>query len=278
MKPRMFKPLRPLKPLDHMQNMRTLRPLGAKKWVKAHWRYDYARGQWEWVALTGTPVENRLADLWCIVDGVHSGWLGDLKGFSRRYEAEADIERLKSLRAVLEGAFGGAPALLLRRMKEDELPDLPKAEFHVHEVEMPAGQARAYDSLIANVLAEDRRGAVLEGLQRLRLIALHPDPKMDGSDGDFIDASARLQVCFRSLDHVAARGERALIFLDSLDMQSRLAGIIQRRYGLALAFHLSAKSRLPWLISMIRSKTWTRSISLNSLPSCGCFQSRCSAK
>lgn len=44
-----LKPLRPLKPLDRMQNMKTLRPLGKTKWVRAHWRYDYARHQWEWV-------------------------------------------------------------------------------------------------------------------------------------------------------------------------------------------------------------------------------------
>jgi superfamily II DNA or RNA helicase len=185
------------------------------------------------VALTGTPVENRLADLWCIVDGVHSGWLGDLKGFSRRYEAEANVDRLRDLKALLEGPFGGAPSLLLRRMKEDELPDLPRAEFHVHEVAMPTAQAQAYKALIANVLEDNRKGAVLEGLQRLRLIALHPDTQMSGSDAEFIAASARLQVCFDALDRVAAAGERALVFLDSLDLQARLAGIIQRRYGLA---------------------------------------------
>lgn len=185
------------------------------------------------IALTGTPVENRLADLWCIVDGVHSGWLGDLKRFSRQYEADTDLEKLRGLKALLEGSFGGAPALLLRRMKEDELPDLPTAEVHIHEVAMPEIQVNAYDALIASVLADDRRGAVLEGLQRLRLVVLHPDPRMNGSDAEFISASARLQVCFGALDRIAAAGERALIFLDSLEMQSRLAGMIQRRYGLA---------------------------------------------
>lgn len=184
------------------------------------------------IALTGTPVENRLADLWCIVDGVHSGSLGDLKRFSRRYESDIDIEKLRSLKTFLEGSFGGAPALLLRRMKEDELPDLPTAKFHLKEVGMPAAQVRAYDAVIAAVAGNDRRGAVLEGLQRIRQVALHPDPAMSASDEDFIAASARLKVCMDALDSIAAAGDRALIFLDSLDMQSRLAGIIQRRYRL----------------------------------------------
>ena len=185
------------------------------------------------IALTGTPVENRLADLWCIIDGVHSGWLGDLKAFSRQYETELDIERLKGLKTLLEGPFGGAPALLLRRMKEDKLPDLPIAEPHIEEVVMPSTQIEAYNALVASTRGQERKGAILETLQRLRLLALHPDVRMSGSDAEFIAASARLRVCFDVLDRIAAQGERALIFLDSLEMQSRLTGLIQRRYKLA---------------------------------------------
>jgi hypothetical protein len=185
------------------------------------------------IAMTGTPVENRLADLWCIVDGVHSGWLGDLKGFSRLYEAYADVERLAKLKSLLDRPVGGAPALLLRRMKEDELPDLPRAAPHIEEVTMPSRQSAAYDRIIAEVRGANRKGAVLEALQKLRLVALHPEPQMAGSDVEFIAASARLKVCFDALDRIAKSGERALVFLDSIDMQSRLAGLIQRRYGLA---------------------------------------------
>ena len=184
------------------------------------------------IAMTGTPVENRLSDLWCIVDGVHSGWLGDLKAFSRRYEADVDLERLKSLKSLLDEPFGGSPPLLLRRMKEDELPELPAAVSHIEEATLPPQQAAAYDAIINDVRGESRRGAVLEALQKLRLIALHPDPYMVCPDEDFVAASARLAVCFAALDQIAKRGERALIFLDSIEMQSRLAGLIQRRYGL----------------------------------------------
>lgn len=42
-------PPKPPKPIDRLQNMKTIRPLGATKWVKAHWRYDYDRRAWEWV-------------------------------------------------------------------------------------------------------------------------------------------------------------------------------------------------------------------------------------
>ncbi|WP_216840524.1 hypothetical protein [Falsiroseomonas tokyonensis] len=48
-RPRPFHPPRPPKPPDRLQNMQTLKPFGKNHWVKAHWRYDYQRRQWEWV-------------------------------------------------------------------------------------------------------------------------------------------------------------------------------------------------------------------------------------
>jgi hypothetical protein len=44
-----IRPPRPPKPVDRIQNMKTIRPIGKTTWVKAHWRYDYDRRQWEWV-------------------------------------------------------------------------------------------------------------------------------------------------------------------------------------------------------------------------------------
>jgi hypothetical protein len=46
---RSLRPLRPPKPIDRLQNLRPLRPLGKNKYIKAHWRYDYSTGRYEWV-------------------------------------------------------------------------------------------------------------------------------------------------------------------------------------------------------------------------------------
>lgn len=185
------------------------------------------------IAMTGTPVENRLADLWCIVDGVHSGMLGDLRSFSRRYEGVDGIEKLSSLKQLLERRMGGAPPLLKRRMKEDQLPDLPKAQMHFEECIFPDSQMAAYHELLATIRANKKKGSILEGLQRLRSISLHPDPDMQVSDEEFVNSSARLKLCLDMLDNISVKGERALVFLDSLAMQARLAGLFQRRYALA---------------------------------------------
>lgn len=185
------------------------------------------------IAMTGTPVENRLADLWCIVDGVRSGWLGALAAFSRAYEADADESKIAGLKARLDQPFGGTPPLMKRRMKEDHLPDLPKAVMHRHEAPMPPIQRAAYEAALAQARAADGQEGILQAIHRFRAVSLHPDPDMESDDDAFIAASARLASSFARLDEIAAAGERALIFLDNRALQPRLAGVIQRRYRLA---------------------------------------------
>jgi SNF2 family DNA or RNA helicase len=184
------------------------------------------------LALTGTPVENRLADLWCITDAVHPACLGDLKTFSSSYEKDPDLERLQLLKASLDVWHGGRAPLLLRRLKEDKLPDLPRPIQRVSEAVMSGTQLAQYEEAVEDARKIKKPGAVLEVLQRMRAISLHPGGNST-SDNDFIGASARMRIAFDALDTIASRRERALIFLDDLDLQARLVGIIQRRYGMA---------------------------------------------
>jgi hypothetical protein len=184
------------------------------------------------VALTGTPVENRLADLWCITDAVHPACLGDLRSFSVSFEKDLNIERLQLLKSSLDAWHGGRPPLLLRRLKEDKLPDLPRPIEKICEVVMRGHQLEQYEAAIKDARKINTAGAVLEALQRLRTISLHPGGSFT-SDAEFVEASARMSIAFKALDSIACRNERALIFLDDLDLQARLAGVIQRRYSLA---------------------------------------------
>ncbi len=210
--------------LDEAQKIKTpgVRITDAAKAMNADFR----------IALTGTPVENRLSDLWCITDAVHPALLGDLKSFSAEYERSPDAERLARLKGTLDRWRGGRPPLMLRRMKHDRLPDLPTSMEKLREALMPAPQRERYEAVIAAARGATRKGAVLQALQRLRACSLHPDPDMEAGDDDFIDASARLAVAVESLDEIARNAEKALIFLDDLAMQARLVGLIQRRYRL----------------------------------------------
>ena len=67
------------------------------------------------IAMTGTPVENQLSDLWCITDAVHPALLGDLKGFSARYERDLDVGKLKTLKLSLVSRPGVLECRACRR-------------------------------------------------------------------------------------------------------------------------------------------------------------------
>ncbi len=190
------------------------------------------------VAMTGTPVENRLADLWCIADTVQPGALADLKDFSARYETEgADVSALREVVWHDENASASAmPRMLLRRLKTDKLEGLPKKHEHVIRRPMPARQAEAYGRALAMKELSGPEGT-LGMIHALRRISLHPVLMEGGAHVDElrIEESARLAATMDVLDRVAADGEKALIFLESLDLQEadQLPVLLKRRYGLA---------------------------------------------
>lgn len=185
------------------------------------------------LALTGTPIENRLADLWCIIDTVQPKLLGSLKEFSTKYESDPDPADLAWLKDALTGDQGARPSLMLRRMKADALAALPDRREVLIEREMPKDQAEAYAAAIQKIRSSGHRGAMLEGIQRLRRISLSPIARADAADDDqWIASSARLQATFEAMDQIAERDEKALLFVEFRDMQAELAGVIQRRYRL----------------------------------------------
>jgi hypothetical protein len=185
------------------------------------------------LGLTGTPIENQLEDLWSIIDILNPGRLGDLKGFSATYRAE-NLKSLEELRYTLLEPSEVGPAAILRRLKADHLEGLPEKIVHVLPRTMPAEQAHAYSTAIARAKGEGA-GRMLETLHQLRGISLHPVWPQTGAVPDpdaYIQQSARLIETFAILDRIKGKGEKALIFVESLDMQERLALIIKKRYQL----------------------------------------------
>lgn len=186
------------------------------------------------LAMTGTPVENRLQDLWSVFDVVHPGLLGSSKAFEATFPA-SDPEKLRALNALLTEPQEMRPPLLLRRMKDDCLPGLPAKHIHALPVPMPPPQALAYERVIQRAMAAKgtgKRGHMLEILHMLRGVSLHPHAPEDATAGYF-EESARLRSTFETLDAIRAKGEKALIFCESLAMQALLASEIRRRYGIA---------------------------------------------
>ncbi len=187
------------------------------------------------LAMTGTPVENRLADLWCIADAVQPGALADLKDFSARYETEgAEVQALRQLVWQSEDhAPGLPPRLLLRRMKTEKLDGLPEKQEHVLQVPMPARQAEAYQRALALKDAASSY-ATLEMIHALRQASLHPALLEGGLGNEELrfEDSARFMAMVQVLDAIAPKNEKVLIFLESLDLQeaNQLPLLLQRRY------------------------------------------------
>jgi SNF2-related domain/Helicase conserved C-terminal domain/Restriction endonuclease len=185
------------------------------------------------VGLTGTPIENRLEDLWAIMDILSPGRLGDLKSFSATYKPQESAS-LERLRAMLLDETGDEPAPVLRRLKADHLHGLPEKHVHVRRRKMPEAQAKVYAEVVTRAKSDDA-GRMLEILHHLRGISLHPvwpQTSTINSPDAYISQSARLAETFDILDEINKRREKALIFLESLDMQDQLALIIKKRYGL----------------------------------------------
>ena len=185
------------------------------------------------IAMTGTPVENRLQDLWSVFDVVHPGLLGSSKAFEESYPA-TEIERLRALHDILTEPQDGRPPVLLRRMKDDCLEGLPAKHIKPLPLAMPSAQATAYDAVIQRAMiakGTGKPGHMLEILHMLRGVSLHPIPPEAAGDG-YLGDSARLRATLDVLDRVHATGEKALVFCESLAMQALLAVEFRRRYKL----------------------------------------------
>jgi hypothetical protein len=187
------------------------------------------------LAVTGTPVENELKDLWSIADTVQPGTLGGLKQFSDRFEkGGADsAERLVELRRIVQE--DNPPPMMMRRLKKDHLRGLPAIEVHVEQMVMPPLQAERYNLVVAEARASGQMNdaKMLKALQGMRAVSLHPlREQAVMPDDEFIAASARLSHTVQVLDRIRDLGEKALVFVESLDMQAALVEILQRRYRL----------------------------------------------
>ncbi len=188
------------------------------------------------IAMTGTPVENRLQDLWSIADTVFPGFLGSSREFEANYPAD-NREALSALQSLISDRDDTLPPFMLRRMKDEILTGLPRKTSQKYHVEMPAAQAAAYDRVLARARAlrqSGEKGAMLKVLHMLRGTSLHPERPHGVKDiGAYIDRSARLRKTFDILEEVRRVGEKALIFCEDLEMQAFLAMALQDRFGLS---------------------------------------------
>ena len=186
------------------------------------------------LALTGTPVENRLGDLWSIFDFLNPGLLGSAKAFSRFCKSMASA-----------GGGGYAPLrklvrpYIMRRLKTDKsvIADLPdKTEVNTHCL-LSKRQAALYQQsvdemkrVINELSGIERRGVVLAFLMRFKQICNHPSQWL--GDGGWEPADSGKLSCLRELcESIAARQDKVLVFTQFRAMTEPLARFLADVFG-----------------------------------------------
>jgi SNF2 family DNA or RNA helicase len=198
------------------------------------------------VALTGTPVENNLSELWAILDWATPGLLGRLGTFRRRYaqaveggQDPAAAERLARL----------VRPFLLRRRKSDPgiAPELPPKTETDHPVSLTAEQTGLYEAVVREALAEisgadsmARRGLIVKLLTSLKQICNHPAQylKEDRFDGPGIAGrSGKLELLDELLDTILAEEASVLVFTQYVQMARLLERHLAARGVPSLFLH-----------------------------------------
>ena len=194
------------------------------------------------LAMTGTPVENSLMDLWCITDFVAPGYLDSAKNFNSEFcrplkNPETDI------RALGDRIRERISVYLKRRLKTDILDDLP--EKHIHDEgcqqDMPPIQAERYQAALQSTKDSEsdgpkQRNQILQVLHQLRDISDHPllaDSQWEQLPvPELIKQSAKLMVTVQLLEKIRTTNEKVILFAERRKTQHLLAQVVREHFGL----------------------------------------------
>jgi len=175
------------------------------------------------LALTGTPLENRLLDLWSIVDFIQPGYLGSREQFLETYEPHGGEDAAAAQRIARKRLSAKLRPLLLRRLKKHVAKDLPDRIEERRDCPLGDDQRQLYLAELRRsreqvLRAVQTRGLnqskmhVLAALTRLRQICCHP--QLVGSDAP----SGKTDTLFELLDELIAEGQKVLVFSQFVQM------------------------------------------------------------
>jgi SNF2 family DNA or RNA helicase len=219
--------------LDEAQNIKNAETRQAKaaRSIKGDYR----------IALTGTPVENNVGDLWSVMEFLNPGFLGTQAEFKRNFfipiQAYRDAETMGRLKK-LTGPF------ILRRLKTDKsiIADLPEK----NEMKVFCNLTKEQGSLYAAVVKEasdalegsdgiQRKGVILATLSKLKQVCNHPAQFL-GDNSSIPDRSGKLSRLTEMLEEVIEEGDRTLIFTQFSEMGTMLQKYLQETFGQEVLF------------------------------------------
>ncbi len=193
------------------------------------------------LALTGTPVENRLSELWSIVEFLNPGYLGSAADFRRRFavpiERHRDTDRAARLRNLIR-------PFVLRRLKSDPRVEVDLPEKMEMEVfcNLTKEQAALYEGVVHEMLGQidraggiQRRGLILATLVKLKQVCNHPALFL-GDGSELPTRSGKCERLTEMLEEVLAEGDRALVFTQYRGMGELLKKLVESAFGREVLF------------------------------------------
>lgn len=222
--------------LDEAQNIKNV----YTKQSSAIRRFD-ARHR---IALTGTPMENRLTELWSIYDFINPGYLGSMADFRRAIVAP--IERTRD-EAMIQGLQRWVKPFMLRRVKKDpaiqlSLPDKIETKSYMT---LTAEQGTLYENIVSELMekldtldAMQRRGLILATLTKLKQLCDHPALLLHETEAEKWDSerSGKMVRLLEMCEEIAAEGERCLIFTQFVDMGQRIKDMLEQSLGVKVPY------------------------------------------
>ncbi len=180
------------------------------------------------VAISGTPVENHLGDLWSISDLVSPMRLGTLKTYIQEFHTEGKVDELEAI------LFHQAPPpFVLRRLKKDVLQGLPEKKIIPIKIQMSKLQEMAYDQAIERCKNSKEQKVGPQTLFELKVLSLH-GTELDVSDEEFVQENAKIKASIEILDGIKSRNEKVIVFLERRELQLRFLELVHRKYAISL--------------------------------------------
>ena len=184
------------------------------------------------VAMTGTPVENRLTELWSIFDFINQGYLGSLREFQKSYAIP--IERFKENSRAAKLKMSISP-FVLRRLKTDKhvISDLPEKMVLNEYCYLSKSQAVLYEKTLNEMMAKisefsgiNRRGNIFKLITALKQICNHPYQFLKSGDMNR-EMSGKMDKCISTVESILENGEKTLIFTQYKEMGDILCKVIK---------------------------------------------------
>ncbi len=219
--------------LDEAQNIKNPETKRAK--AARAIRADYR------IALTGTPVENNVGDLWSIMEFLNPGFLGTQTEFKRNFFIPIQAQRDPSATERLKRVTG---PFILRRLKTDRsiIADLPdKMEMKVfctlteEQASLYAAVLKDVEEALDSVEGIDRKGLILATLSKLKQVCNHPVQFL-GDKSRLPHRSGKLDRLTEMLEEIIEVGDRALVFSQFAEMGRLLKQHLQETFGCEIPF------------------------------------------